>query len=235
MRAITAQIMRETLLEHADEKKSTVLQRFFKTDKGEYGEGDNFAGITVPKIREIAKKFINAPLYEIAILLSDPVHECRLMALLNLCEQFKKADEQKQTEIFNLYIGHTQYINNWDLVDLSAYQIVGNYLKSRDKSLLYRFAASDSIWEQRISIISTWIYIRNCEFGDTLRLAAILMNSSHDLIQKAVGWMLREIGKKDKQTLIFFLDQHYRTLPRTTLRYAIEKLTSEERAYYLKR
>lgn len=216
-------------------EKKKVLSGFFKSGKGEYGEGDIFIGVTVPDNRTIAKSFREMPLSEIELLLHDPIHECRLGALLCLIEKYKKADEPLREEIYRLYTTNTAYINNWDLVDLSAAQIVGEHLASRDHAPLYRFANSSLLWEQRISIVATWRWIRNGQFNDTLAIADILLLHPHDLIQKAVGWMLREVGKCDKKTLTTFLDSRYTRMPRTMLRYAIEKFSADERAHYMKK
>lgn len=227
--------MKEALLAEADKNKIDVLSRFFKTGTGSYGQGDTFAGIPVPVIRKMVKKFPEARLSALEELLHDSVHECRMFALLAFVEQFKRADENRRKEIVDLYLRNTSWINNWDLVDLSAYQIIGNYLKNRDRSLLCRLASGGMLWEQRIAIVSTWIYIRAGEFDDTLKIAELLLDHPHDLIRKAVGWMLREVGKRDKAVLTAFLHAHYRQMPRTMLRYAIEKFTPEERIYFLKK
>ncbi|WP_455497566.1 DNA alkylation repair protein [Coprobacter sp.] len=227
--------MREQLLKLSDPDKAKVLQRFFKTSKGSYGEGDIFAGIPVPKTRAIAKQYMHVAPEEVLPLLSDVVHECRLLALLVWVAQFPKSNEECKRCIFDLYLSNTDKINNWDLVDLSAYQIVGEYLKDKDRSLLYCLAESDCLWEQRISIVATWKYIREGKFEDTLLLADKLLQHSHDLIQKAVGWMLREVGKRDKQLLWKFLEIRYMMMPRTMLRYAIEKFSPEERAFFMRK
>ena len=172
---------------------------------------------------------------EVLPLLRDTVHECRLLALLVWVQQFSKGDERIREKIVSLYLSHTTYINNWDLVDLSAYEIIGFYLQNKERSLLYKLAGEGTLWEQRISIVSTWKFIRNRDFSDTLQLADVLLLHPHDLIQKAVGWMLREIGKRDKAVLVDFLETRYNRMPRTMLRYAIEKFTPEERVRYMKR
>lgn len=233
---ITFGNMKETLLTYADDEKAKVLQGFFKTGKGEYGEGDTFAGIPVPQVRKVARQFREAPLSELTKLLSDPIHECRLLALLTMIEIFKHGDESVKKNVFETYLAHTHYINNWDLVDLSAYQIVGQYLLHKDRESLHRLSRSNYLWEQRISIVATWIYIRSSDFTDTLIIADRLQNHPHDLMQKAVGWMLREVGKKDKKALVDFLERRYMNMPRTMVRYAVEKFSPEERRkYYLKR
>ncbi len=231
-----AQEMRDHLLTLADPAKALVLQGFFKTAKGAYGEGDRFAGIPVPKTRSVAKLYVRSVDPEDVLpLLSDAIHECRLLALLVWVGQFSKGDESLRERIYNLYLSNTDKINNWDLVDLSAYQIVGEYLANKDRAPLYRLAESGNLWEQRISIVATWKYIREGRFDDTLCLADKLLQHPHDLIQKAVGWMLREVGKRDKDVLCRFLELRYSVMPRTMLRYAIEKFTPEERAFFMRK
>ena len=213
--------------------KAKALQRFFKTGPGEYGEGDIFLGITVPQQRVLAKKYSNLSFEEISSLLNSKIHEERLIALLLLVHNFSSIPK-KQTEIFNFYLSNTNNINNWDLVDLSAHKIIGSHLQNKDRFILYKLAKSDNLWEKRISIISTLHFINNSDFLDTLNISRILLKDKHDLIHKAVGWMLREIGKRDLLTLESFLKQHHKTMPRTMLRYAIEKFPEEKRQAYLK-
>ena len=215
-------------------KKAQFLQRFFKTGKGEYAEGDIFLGIVVPIVRNIAKANRLTPLSELEILIKSEYHEARLTALLIMIEQFKRADEAEQSLLYTFYLNHTTYINNWDLVDVTCLHIVGKYLLTRDRSILYTLAESSLLWDQRIAIVSTITFIRNREFFDTFALAEKLMTHKHDLIHKAIGWMLREVGKRDKEALCEFLDRYTLKLPRTSLRYAIERLTPEERSYYMK-
>lgn len=218
----------------ANPEKASLLQRFFKTGKGEYGEGDVFLGIMVPYQRDLVKKYHSAlSLDDIQELLSSKVHEHRLTALLILAKHYQKADEKGKKEIFDFYLGNTKNINNWDLVDLSAPNIVGDYLINKDRKILYTLAKSSSLWEKRISVLATAAFIRNNQFDDTIRLSEILIKDSHDLIHKAVGWMLREVGKRDIKTLESFLNKHYKAMPRTMLRYAIEKLPEKDRKMYL--
>lgn len=224
--------LRKDLHKLANPPKARILQGFFKTGKGEYGEGDVFLGITVPESRRIAIKYKNLPLKDIESLLKSKIHEERLIALLMLVHNYENNSEKKD-EIFNFYIKNTKYINNWDLVDLSSHEIVGDYLLDKDKSVLYKMAKSSSIWEKRISIISTYTFIRNNKFSDTLQISEILLQDKHDLIQKAVGWMLREMGKKDQEEEEKFLRKHYKSMPRTMLRYAIEKFPENKRKAYL--
>jgi len=216
-------------------QKAKILSRFFKTGKGEYGEGDIFLGITVPQTRAIAKKYTHLNLKDLEKLLSSKIHEYRLIALLILIENYKKASIENKNLIFNFYIKNTKFINNWDLVDLSAPHIVGNFLLDKDKSILYNLAKSSNLWEKRIAIISTYAFIRLYKFKHTLKISEILMNDNHDLIHKAVGWMLREVGKRNKDVEEKFLNQHYKKMPRTMLRYAIEKFDNNKRKKYLER
>lgn len=220
---------------YINEEKATSLPRFFQVKPGGYGEGDQFLGIIVPNQRKVAKKFYkDAALEEIEKLLRDPIHECRLTALFMLIHQYEIAKEPEEKEkIIACYIKNTNYVNNWDLVDSSAYKLLGPYLENKDRDLLYHLAVSDSLWENRIAIITTLHFIRNNEFEDTLKLAEILLEHPHDLIHKAVGWMLREVGKKEVKVLLDFLDRYWEIMPRTMLRYAIEKLEPEVRKQYM--
>jgi 3-methyladenine DNA glycosylase AlkD len=218
----------------ADKEKAQTLRRFFKTREGQYGAGDIFFGVIVPEQRAIAKQFKDSDYTEIQDLLNDKIHECRLTALLVLIEKYKKAEEKEKEKIFNLYLKNYKNINNWDLVDLSAPQIAGKHLLDREKKILYDLAISDNLWKKRIAIISTFAFIKEKKLDDTFKISEILLKDGHDLIQKAVGWMLREAGKRDKKMEIDFLKEHASEMPRTMLRYAIEKFTPEERRYFLK-
>ena len=233
MEKITA--IKQDLRSSANPDKIKILSGFFKTGKGQYGEGDIFIGVTVPEIRKIAKKHSDTPVNELEALLKEPVHEHRMFALLCMIEQFKEASEDKKQQLFQSYLKHTKYINNWDLVDLSAAQIVGEWIENKEHGILHQLAGSNILWEQRISIVATWKWIRNGKFDDTIAIAEKLLYHEHDLIRKAVGWMLREVGKKDKRTLTKFLDKYHTTMPRTTLRYAIEKFSPEEKLLYMKK
>ncbi|MFA5953828.1 MAG: DNA alkylation repair protein [Candidatus Pacearchaeota archaeon] len=219
---------------HENPEKAKIFQRFFKTGKGEYGEGDVFIGLTVPISRSIAKKYSNLNLSKIQELLKNKIHEYRLIGLLILNYKFEKADEKNKEEIFNFYLKNTKYINNWDLVDLTASRIVGRFLFEKDKKTLYKLVHSENLWEKRISIISTLYFISKNEFQEALAISELLLKDKHDLIHKAVGWMLREIGKRNKEVLVKFLNQHYNQIPRTTLRYSIEKFPEVERKKWLK-
>lgn len=216
----------------SDEEKKIVLPRFFKTGKGEYGEGDRFMGVVVPDTRKVAKEYSDVSWEVIEALLESEWHECRLCSLLILVERCRKHPE----ETVSFYLEHTKGINNWDLVDQSAPYILGRYLvHEEDRSILYRLAGSDNMWEQRIAVVSTLALIRDNQLNETMKLAAMFLDTRHDLMQKAVGWMLREVGKRDERTLKEFLDRHCLQMPRTMLRYAIEKFTHEQRAHYMRR
>jgi 3-methyladenine DNA glycosylase AlkD len=232
--SITAHSITSDLKKLGNPDQVAHCQRFFKTGPGEYGEGDKFLAIRNPNLRAYVKTvWKETPHDEVLQLLQSPFHEVRLCALLIWVKQFSKADDEGQSRIFNAYLANSDRINNWDLVDLSAYQIVGSYLIEKDREILYKLAESSLLWDRRIAIISTWIFIRNHDFTDTLELAEKLLFNTEDLMHKAVGWMLREVGKKDKQTLCDFLDEYAATMPRTTLRYAIEKFDKEERQHYM--
>lgn len=219
----------------ATKERAQVSARYFKTGKGEYGEGDIFLGTTVPQTREIAKKYKTLQLNEIKQLLESKIHEHRLIALYILVDKYKKSKDAEKQEIADFYLNHTKHINNWDLVDSSAHLILGIHLSNKDKSILEKLAKSNDLWERRISIISTLHFIRNNQFKETFKIANILIKDKHDLIHKAVGWMLREIGKKDKQAEKEFLNKHYKTMPRTMLRYAIEHFSVDEKSHYMSR
>lgn len=221
----------------ASPAKAAHLSRFFKTGPGQYGEGDMFLGVIVPNTRSIAKANISTPFNELQVMLESEWHEVRLCALLILVYRYNRrgCGEDERREIFNFYINNTRHCNNWDLVDLTCRDIVGAYLLDKDRSIIYNLAKSDNLWEQRISIVSTWAFIRNGEFDDTFDLAKLFMSHKHDLIHKAVGWMLREVGKRNRERLSQFLEEFATRLPRTALRYAIEHYPEEERLYYLKK
>ncbi len=214
--------------------KAKFLSRFFKTGKGEYGEGDQFLGITVPAQRNVAKRHLNASFVDLKELLSSPMHEHRLTALIILTEKYKISDAPGKKKIADFYLRNIAHVNNWDLVDLSADKILGAYVHDKDRKILYNLVKSKNLWERRISIISTFAFIKRNEFGDTLKLAEILLRDEQDLIHKAVGWMLREIGKRDRNVEEKFLAKHHKNMPRTTLRYAIERFGKEERKFYMR-
>lgn len=277
-----AALIQQELEAYIDPIKKEYLPRFFKTGKGQYGEGDKFLGVVVPNTRLVAKQHKDEPFEVMAALLQSEWHECRLCALLMLVERFKKCDENGKKSICEFYLTQTSRINNWDLVDLSAPGIVGEYLKDKPRDVLYRLAESPLLWDQRIAVVSTYTLIKNNDFIDIIRLAEyflahnvqgaahtaettahsfahtpgtiahsfahsfpdahgmhtnlhILGKPLHDLMQKAIGWMLREMGKRDKDLLVQFLEKHSRTMPRTMLRYAIEKFPEDERREFMKR
>ncbi len=219
----------------ADAEDAVNLSHFFKTGPGDYGEGDIFLGIRVPVIRKFTKKYASEiTLNSVQALLKSRYHEERLLALLIMVEQFKSSDTAKQEDLYNLYLSNTTQINNWDLVDLSALHIVGGWLESRSREPLYQLAESESLWERRIAILATFHFIRQNDFVDTIAIAENLRNDDHDLIHKAVGWMLREVGNRDLETEEKFLKIYYKEMPRTMLRYAIERFPEPLRLAYLK-
>ena len=226
------------VLEHlqslGDESVAEHSQRFFKTGKGEYGYGDKFWGIRVPVLRQTIRQFKQLSADEALELLHYPVHEVRLFALLHWVYQFSRADDDGKAQIYQYYLNNTDYINNWDLVDSSCHQIVGGYLQDKNREPLFRLAKSECLWQRRISMMSTYHFIKNHDYDDTLALAKILLNDPHDLIHKVVGWMLREVGNRQLQIEETFLLAHYQQMPRTMLRYAIEKFGKERRQAYLK-
>lgn len=218
----------------SNESHAAIALRFFKTGPGEYGEGDRFIGVRVPDIRRVARKFKDLPLTDLEKLLHSDIHEERLLSLIILTEKCRKEPVDIQTQIYELYLNNTAYINNWDLVDTSAEHIVGAFLKDRSRKPLYKLAKSDNLWERRIAIMSTFHFIKKGEFDETLKLAKLLVADTEDLIHKAVGWMLREVGNRDRSNEEVFLKKHYRHMPRTMLRYAIEKFPENIRQAYLK-
>jgi 3-methyladenine DNA glycosylase AlkD len=225
--------IREDIQRLRNPEKAKILSGFFKTGKGQYGEGDVFLGISVPEQRKIARKYADLSFTDIKKLLLSRIHEYRLIALLILIGRYRRADETEKQNIFNIYLKKTNYINNWDLVDLSAPNIVGDYLLTRDRSILYRLAQSENLWERRMAIISSFAFIRAGQFDDTFRIAELLLQDKHDLIHKAAGWMLREIGKRDQQKEEAFLRKYAAVMPRTMLRYAVERFDAKKRLSYL--
>ena len=221
------------LLKHADKKKAAFFPSFFKTGKGQYGEGDVFIGVTVPQQRIIARKYRDISLKEIDRLLKDKRHEVRLTTLFVLVDQFKRADESTKKKIYEFYLARLKYVNNWDLVDSSCYQIVGEYLIDKDRKILKKMARSKHLWTERVAIVSTMAFIRKGQLKDTFEIAEILLKHPHDLLHKATGWLLREAGKKNEVALKRFLDENAMVMPRTMLRYAIEKFDEKERKRYL--
>lgn len=233
MRNTIDQIQKEMVhLSNPDD--AAFLQGYFKTGPGQYGEGDIFRGIRVPAVRKLAGKHRHISLEDADALLHSPYHEDRLLALLILMRKYGAADEAGRAAIYKLYLGRTNYINNWDLVDLSALHIVGAHLEGRSRKPLYILARSKIIWERRIAVLATFHFIRNGDFSDSLKIAALLLTDKEDLIHKAAGWMLREVGKRDQKKEELFLLNHYRQMPRTMLRYAIERFPADARRKYLK-
>ena len=225
----------KALLTAGNSEKASGMQRYFKTGKGEYGEGDIFIGITTPEMHRFVKTYKHVALTEAVKLLASPYHEIRACALQIMVEQYQKGDENLRETIVQSYLLNTARINNWDLVDSSAPDIIGEHLLTRDRGLLYTLAASQLLWEQRIAIISTLTFIRHGDFTDTLKLAKLLLPHKHDLMHKAVGWMLREVGKRHRETLTVFLQGHRLAMPRTALRYAIEHYSEAERKAFMQR
>ena len=229
----TAQQMTRVLKTHADPLRAVALQRFFRTGAGEYAEGDRFLGLAVPAVRGLARRFSGTSTTEIDALLQSPFHEARLLALVLLVEAFRDGTSPEQRRIYDLYMSRTRFINNWDLVDLSAPPIVGAWLFERSRVPLKRLARSKSLWERRIAILATQDFIRRGDIHETFRIADILLNDPHDLIHKAVGWTLREAGKRDPDAERRFLATRHSRMPRTMLRYAIERFPERERRGYL--
>ena len=227
--------LREDLRKLRNPAKAEILSRFFRTGRGEYGEGDVFLGIPVPLQRRIARKYRDLHLGALQKLLSSRIHEERLVAILILISKYSKADNADRRVVVDFYLKNTRRINNWDLVDISAGNILGDYLLDKDRTFLSRLAQSDNLWERRIAIMATFAFIRRNEFKDALHISELLLEDTHDLIHKAVGWMLREIGKRDRETEEQFLRTHYRNMPRTMLRYAIERFDERTRNAYLKK
>src|SRR5919112_5817221 len=232
--------VREELKNMADPDKAAILQRFFKTGPGQYGEGDIFIGVMVPQSRLVAKKFSQLPLGEVRRLLYSRIHEERLVALLILAWRYSSSSSSREEkeEIVKFYLDNIKQVNNWDLVDLSAPNILGAHLlvdnTDNRRSLLYRLAGSETVWERRIAIVATHHFIRNGDFSDTLKIAEMLLQDRHELIHKAAGWMLREVGKRDAAAEETFLEKHYSLMPRTMLRYAIERMPESKRQRYKK-
>ena len=231
---MTIEDIQKGLKKLSNKKHAAISQRFFKTGPGEYGEGDVFIGIRVPVLRKLAGEYSDLPLEVTATLLRSGIHEERLLALLLLVRSFSKGDDPEKKSIYEIYLRNTGFVNNWDLVDSSAEHIVGAYLVDKSKAILYRLAESDDLWERRISIMSTFHFVKRHEFSETLKISKMLLLDRHDLIHKATGWMLREIGKRHLPTEETFLRKHYKNMPRTMLRYAIEKFPKQKRQRYLK-
>ena len=219
----------------SDAEKREIFPKFFKAGKGEYGEGDRFLGVTVPNIRAIAKLHKDISIEEIRELIQSEWHEVRLCALIIMVENSKKKDEALRKELFNLYLSQTKRINNWDLIDLSCRFIIGEYLLDKSRDILYQLAQSPLLWDNRIAIVSTYAFIRKGQLEDTYALSDLMMQHPHDLMHKAIGWMLREAGKRNPERLYDYVMSHRADMPRTMLRYAIEKFSPKERAILMKR
>ncbi|MFA6094701.1 MAG: DNA alkylation repair protein [Candidatus Paceibacterota bacterium] len=226
--------VRTALQSFSDPVKASILKKFFKTGPGEYGEGDLFIGVVVPDIRRVAKEYSRLPFQDILKLLKSSIHEERLCALFILVSRYEYGTDEEQKQIYEMYLSHTRYINNWDLVDLTAPKIVGAYARTRGVlEDVYKLVQSKNLWERRIAVLACFYFIKNDDFKDTLKIAKILLKDSHDLIHKAVGWMLREVGKRDVVIEKTFLATYYKKMPRTMLRYAIERFPEVERKQYL--
>jgi 3-methyladenine DNA glycosylase AlkD len=233
-RELSANEIRKKIRELANTDRAEFSQRFFKTGPGEYGEGDTFLGLSVPQMRTLAKEYRAISNEEVVNLLQSAIHDERAIALFILVQAFAKGDEAKKRQIYDLYLQQTEFINNWDLVDCSAAQIVGAFLLDKSRKPLYTLARSNRLWERRIAIIATFHFIRQNEFAETLKIAGLLLTDKEDLIHKAVGWMLREVGKRNPGVEETFLIEHYEKMPRTMLRYAIEKFPEDRRQMYLR-
>jgi len=230
---MTAAEARERLHSLASPLRAKSSARFFKTGPGQYGEGDIFIGVNAPTLHALARSFRGLPLAEIEVLLHSTIHEERMLALLVLVQVAAKTDDDRRKTIYDFYMTNTQYVNNWDLVDASAPAVVGGYLKDRSRKPLVQLAKSKSLWERRISIVATQHFIRADDYQDTLKISRLLLADKEDLIHKATGWMLREVGKKHEPALVAFLEDHATEMPRTMLRYAIERLSAEQRRQFL--
>ena len=227
--------LRRELRKAAEPERVEKLQSFFKTEPDGYGEGDVFLGVRVPAARAVARRFDGLGIGAVSELLHSPVHEERLVALVCLVRRYERGDEQMRRRIYDLYLENTDYVNNWNLVDISAPHIVGAHLLDRPRDVLGRLVRSGSVWERRISILATFAFIRVGDYEDTLRIARTLLRDKHDLIHKAAGWMLREVGKRDETLLVSFLERHSPKMPRTMLRYSAEKLVPQKRARLLRK
>ncbi len=236
MRMDIVSAIKKDLRKSASKEKATVLSRFFKTGRGEYGEGDRFLGVVVPAQRMIAKKYSDKMgLINIASLLKSAYHEERMTALLILMIMYKKSDDAKKEKIFRFYLKNIRYVNNWDLVDVTCRDIIGAHLFRKDRKILYKLAKSGGLWERRVAVVSTWYFISKGDLSDTFKIVEMLLDDRRDLTHKAAGWMLREAGKRNRENLEDFLAGHVKKMPRTMLRYAIEKFSPRERAAYLKK
>ncbi len=231
---MTAKELEKELNSYEDPARAVHSQRFFKTGKGQYGEGDVFIGLTVPQTRLVCKKYMDLPVNEIEKLLESPIHEHRLVAVIIMRQQAERANSVLRKTLYDLYLRRTDRVNNWDIIDISCHKIVGAYLVDKDRAILYKLARSKQMWERRIAIGSTAHFISKNDLDDTFKMAEILLNDKEDLMHKATGWMLREAGKKDEARLKEFLDRYANVMPRTMLRYSLEKLHPADRTHYMK-
>lgn len=229
----TAADMRAAIRAQADPEIAEHSARFFKSGKGEYGDGDRFHGVRVPVVRSLVKEFRDAPLRSVVPLLKSPWHEERLFGVLLMAEQYRRGDADKRQAVFDAYLNNRAYVNNWDIVDSSAHKIVAPHIEDGPRDLLYNLAMAESLWDRRIAMMSTYYYIKKDDYVDALKLARILRDDEHDLIHKVVGWMLREVGNRNRGVEEKFLKQNYKRMPRTMLRYAIEKFPEARRKAYL--
>jgi len=232
---MTLSKLKKELNELKNPEKIKIFKKFFKTGKDEYGEGDEFLGLSMPQQRIITKKYDNLSLNDLQKLLDSKIHEYRMSSLIILCNKYKKSSDKEKKEIYEFYIKNFNNINNWDLVDVTSPNIVGEYLLNKDRKILYDFAKSNHLWKKRIAIISTYAFIKNNDFIDSLKISRILLHDKHDLIHKAVGWMLREIGKRNQDVEEAYLKKYYKVMPRTMLRYAIEKFSDKKRKFYMQK
>ncbi len=237
MNNVTSKEIIEYIKQHRNKEKATSEHRFFKTKPGEYGEHDKFLGVPMPTQRQIVKRYYKAPLETVPTLLKNPYHEVRMIGLLILVEKFKRAkkDAKEQKQIYEIFVENLGAANNWDLVDVTVPHVIGEFMviHPKEKKLLYKLAKSKDLWEKRSAMLACYAFIKRNDFDDALKIAEILVNDKHDLIHKAVGWMLREIGKRDESTEKGFLMKYYRTMPRTMLRYAIEKMSEKDRDFFM--
>jgi 3-methyladenine DNA glycosylase AlkD len=231
---LTAKRFIERLREHQSDEERKKIQRYFKTGEGEYSENDQFIGVRMGQVFALAKEFVDMPATEIELLMDNPVHEARAgaMSIMDKCARSKRTSEQRRKELFDLYMRRIDRVNNWDLVDLAAPYVIGGYLFDKSRDVLYELARSENVWERRTSVVATSYFIRQSDLDDTYRIAEILINDDHDLIHKAVGGWLREAGKRDRERLLAFLDEHAARMPRTMLRYAIEHLDKDLKEHF---
>lgn len=231
----TIEGIRKKLKSKSNPKRAKIYSRYFKSGSGEYGEGDIFLGVSIPDLRTVARQYINLPLSQIETLLHSRIHEERLLAVIIIVDSFARGDYAEKERIYRFYLKNVKWINNWDLVDLSAPKIIGCYLLGKSKVILYNYAKSKNLWKRRIAIIATFEFIRHANYNETIKIAEILLSDQHNLIHKAVGWMLREVGKRSIQTEELFLKKYYKFMPRVMLRYSIEKFSDHKKQLFLQK